>query len=273
MTNWINLVEAMQALREGDGAGVPIAIIDSGIEVSHPQLGGIKLMDDIAIIPAGHKLTVVPGNGLDVFGHGTAIASTILSLAPRSDVGSIRVLGEHNESRTEIIQRGVQEALDRGYKVLNCSFGCQVTSQLSRYKSWVDLAYLKGVHVVAACNNYDYRIPEWPAYFPSVIAVNMTRTNDDNVFFYRKDTLVEFAAKGIDVRVPWRKGEQKVLSGSSYAVPRLAALLARLLSVFPQTTPLQAKAILHKIAKPWHDGSEEAGAELTELENCDDGRR
>ena len=121
------------------------------------------------------------------------------------------------------------------------------------YKAWVDEAYLKGVHVVAACNNEDFNAPMWPAYFPSVIAVNMARTDEDTVFYYRRGTLVEFAAKGVDVRVVWSGGGEKVVTGSSFAAPRLAGLLARLLSVFPHLTPLEAKAILHRLAVPWVD--------------------
>ena len=115
----------------------------------------------------------------------------------------------------------------------------------------VDDAYVKGVHVVAACNNEDFTKPEWPAYFPSVIAVNMARTSKDSIFYYRRGTLVEFAAMGVDVKVPWSGGSEKVVTGSSFAAPRVAALLARLLSVYPDITPLEAKAILHKIATPW----------------------
>jgi len=257
MPAWINLEEAARALNEGEGSGVTVAVIDSGIQTSHPQLKGITLTDDVAIVPQGHKLAVIPGKGLDVFGHGTAVAGIVLSLAPKSQIGSFRVLGIANTSKTEIIQRAAQEALDRGYKVLNCSFGCAVQQQVLRYKSWVDEAYLKGIHVVAACNNQDFRIPEWPAYFPSVVAVNMMQTDEDSLFFYQRGTLVEFAAKGIDVRVPWVGNREKVVTGSSFAAPRLAALLARLLSVYPDITPIQAKAILHKIARPWRNGTGE----------------
>ena len=257
MPGWINLEEAARALKEGDGAGITVAVIDSGIQTSHPQLNGVTLTDDVAVVPQGHKLNVIPGNGLDVFGHGTAVAGIVLSLAPKCQIGSFRVLGIANTSKTEIIQRAAQEALDRGYRVLNCSFGCALQQQVLRYKSWVDEAYLKGVHVVAACNNEDFRTPEWPAYFPSVVAVNMMRTDDDSLFFYQQGTLVEFAAKGIDVKVPWVGGREKTVTGSSFAAPRLAALLARLLSVYPDITPLQAKAILHKVARPWQNGSGE----------------
>ena len=257
MPAWIDLEQAARALRDGDGSGVTVAVIDSGIQTSHLQLNGISLNDDIAVVPQGHKLAVIPGNGLDVFGHGTAVASIILSLAPKCQLGNFRVLGIANTSKTEIIQRGAQEALDRGYKVLNCSFGCAVQQQVLRYKSWVDEAYLKGVHVVAACNNQDFRIPEWPAYFPSVVAVNMIQTDDEQIFYYHRGTLVEFAAKGINVKVPWVGSREKVVTGSSFAAPRLAALLARLLSVYPDIAPIQAKAILHKIAQPWQNGSGE----------------
>jgi subtilisin family serine protease len=261
MDCWINLDEARRALRDGDGSGVTVAIIDSGIEVSHPQLNGIQLVDDLAVVPLEHTVGVVSGNGVDVFGHGTAVASVVLSLAPRCRVGSIRVLGSDNTSKTEIIQRAAQEALDRGYKIINCSFGCALKAQVLRYKAWVDEAYLKGVHVIAACNNQDFRTAEWPAYFPSVIAVNMMRTNEDSQFYYQRGTLVEFAAKGMDVKVPWSRGREKIVTGSSFAAPRLAAMLARLLSVYPDITPIQAKAILHKIAHPWTNGAGEGTRE------------
>lgn len=251
MAQWIGLEQAIRAMNEGSGSGVKIAVLDSGVELSHPNLDGMKLADDLAVIPSGPKLRVVVGAGQDIFGHGTAVAGVIRGLAPQAQIGSIRVLGSNNTSRTTIIQRGAQEALDRGYRILNCSFGCAIQSQVLQYKFWVDEAYVRGVHVVAACNNEDFTKQEWPAYFPSVIAVNMARTNEDGIFYYHRGTLVEFAARGVDVRVLWSGGSQKVVTGSSFAAPRLAALLARLLSVYPDIAPLQAKAILHKIATPW----------------------
>ena len=257
MPHWINLEQASRAIQQGDGTGVSVAILDSGIEVTHPGLSGINLVDDLAVVPLNHKVAVVPGNGLDVFGHGTAVAGILLSLAPRCQIGSIRVLGSHNTSKTELIQRAAQEALDRGYKIINCSFGCALQAQVLRYKSWVDEAYLRGVHVVAACSNDDFRTPEWPAYFSSVIAVDITRTEEDHLFYYRKDTLVEFASKGVDVKVPWSGGKEKIVSGSSFAAPRLAAILSRLLSIYPEITPIQAKSILHRIAKPLTECSEQ----------------
>jgi len=250
MKHWVDLDRARQAILDGTGSGVRVAVIDSGVETSHPMLRGMELVDDLAIKIDGHRLRVVPGAGHDVFGHGTAVAGILRMLAPEAEIGSIRVLGNDNTSRTAIIQRAAEEALDRGYHVLNCSFGCGVPGQVLQYKAWVDQAYLKGIHVVAACNNEDFSKQEWPAYFPSVIAVNMARTTDESVFYYRSGTMIEFAARGVNVKVPWIGSAEKVVTGSSFAAPRLAALVARLLSVYPDLGPLQTKAVLHRLAVP-----------------------
>jgi subtilisin len=251
MKTWISPEEARAAMRDGRGRGVKIAILDSGVETSHPALGGLTLTDDIAVVGDGIKLKVVPGEGRDLFGHGTAIAGIIRAAAPEAEIGSIRVLGESLSARTAIILEGARQAIERGYQILNCSLGCGVPEHVLKYKNWVDQAYLKGVHVVAACNNLDSARPEWPAFFTSVLTVNMARTEDDGELFYKPGHLVEFAARGVDVDVAWSGGGRKLVTGSSFAAPRVTGLLACLLSVNPGITPLQAKALFHRLARPW----------------------
>lgn len=174
LTNDIRLEDAQRALAEGTGEGVRIAVIDTGIEVDHPDLEGLRLVDDIAIRNTGLSLSVVPGGGKDLYGHGTAIAQIIRAIAPRASIGSIRVLNEQLGGKTATVREGVRQALDRGYHILNCSFGCRGDAQfVMHYKEWIDEAYVKGVHVISACNNHDFNICEWPAYFPTVITVNM----------------------------------------------------------------------------------------------------
>ncbi|HMG06586.1 MAG TPA: S8 family serine peptidase, partial [Chthoniobacterales bacterium] len=134
------LEEARQALATGTGKGVRIAVIDSGIEIDHPELAGLTLVDDIQVIDAGVQIEVKPGNGVDVYGHGTAVAGVIRRIAPEAEIGSIRVLGENLGSRTVIIREGVRQAIDRGYHVLNCSFGCGLAEHIFQYKEWIDEA-------------------------------------------------------------------------------------------------------------------------------------
>ncbi|HEY3897911.1 MAG TPA: S8 family serine peptidase [Chthoniobacter sp.] len=247
---WISPEEAAAALRRGRGKGVRIAVLDSGIEAGHPVFGGRPLCDDIAIVEDGHKLKVVPGEGRDLFGHGTAVAGVIREVAPEAEIASIRVLGESLSARTAIILEGARQAIERGYQILNCSLGCGVQEHVLKYKAWVDEAYLREVHVVAACNNADYGRPEWPGFFTSVLTVNMARTADKSDIYYKSGHLVEFAALGVDVEVPWLNGATKKVTGSSFAAPRIAAMLACLLSEVPGIDPLFAKALFHRMARP-----------------------
>jgi subtilisin family serine protease len=243
--------QARSFLRSGKGANIKIAVLDSGIEVSHPLLDGLALTDDVAIVEEAHQIAIVPGQGRDVYGHGTAIAGIIRELAPEAEIGSFRVLGEHLRARTLIIREGVRQALERGYHILNCSFGCGREDQVLLYKDWIDEAYNLGRHIVASCNNEDFLKREWPGHFPSVTTVSFAECHDAQAFFCRFGQLVEFAARGQDIEVAWLGGERKRVTGSSFAAPHISALLARLLSGCPSLTPLQAKSLLHTLAAPW----------------------
>jgi len=247
----LKLEEARKALTNGTGKGVRIAVLDSGIEIDHPEFVSLRLIDDLHVVDSGIQIEVKPGDGTDIFGHGTAIAGVIRRIAPDAEIGSIRVLGERLASRTVIIREGIRQAIDRSYHILNCSFGCRVAEHIFQYKEWIDEAYLKGIHIVSACNNLDFRQPEWPGYFPSVITVNMAQLDNDDTFFYKSGHLVEFLARGVNVTLPWNHRLTREVTGSSFAAPVLTGLLARLISVFPNLTPLEAKALLHRLATPW----------------------
>ncbi len=251
MNTWLTLQEARDALQHGAGKGVKVAVLDSGIEAGHPDLRGLALSDDLAVISDGVQLEVRPGQGRDLFGHGTAIAGIIRHMAPEAQIGSFRVLGEHLRSRTALICEGVRQAMDRGYHILNCSFGCGRDDQVLQYKDWIDEAYIRGRHIVAACNNYNFMKREWPGYFPTVITVNFIQAQLADALYYRAGSLVEFAARGQDLEVAWSGGARKKVTGSSFAAPHAAGLLARLISCVPALPPLQAKALLHQLAAPW----------------------
>ena len=254
VTVWPTIDQAREFLHQGRGKDVRIAILDSGIEVDHPSLQGVKLVDDLVIKDAGLRLAVEPGAGQDAFGHGTAIAAILREIAPEAQIGSFRVLGENLRSRSQIIREGVRQALDRGYDILNCSFGCGREDQVLLYKDWIDEAYLMGRHIVASCNNQDYMKREWPGHFPTVITVNFTDCELPELFYRRHGQLVEFYARGRDVDVPWLGGGRKKVTGSSFAAPHLAGMLARLLSCCHSLSPLHAKALLHDLAMEWKDG-------------------
>ena len=245
---WPDLETARKALREGDGDGVKVAVIDSGIDPSHPALGALHLCDDVAVSCDGVSLRVEENAGTDVYGHGTAVASLLLKEAPGVRLGSFRALDSTNHARSFVIAECVNQAIARGYRVINCSFGCRgMARYVMDYKEWIDAAYLSGVQIVAACSNVDSSIREWPSYFPSVISVGGIDC-DEHEFFSRTDSMISFFAQGERVEVPWAGGETRTETGSSYAAPRVSGKVAKLMSRFPHLEPSAVKPLLRVLA-------------------------
>ena len=250
-TRWLTPTDVRKAMVKGDGSGVRIGVLDTGIESNHPSLANLRLSDDLAIIEDDGQLKAETGGGLDVFGHGTAVAGIIHEIAPAAEICSLRVLDIGNSARSETICEGARIAMDRGCHILNCSFGARLRQHVLMFKEWVDRAYLEGRHVIAASNNEDYHRQEWPGDFSSVITVKMIHAADPaHPNRNTPRTMVEFAAHGVNVRVAWKDGGSMVTSGSSFAAPRLTGLLARLLSVYPHLSSGEAKALLLRVAGP-----------------------
>jgi len=250
---WPDLDQARRALAEGDGSAVKVAIIDSGIDTSHPALAGLVLADDVTVSCDGVNLRIDEGGGSDVYGHGTAVASLIRQAAPGVVVGSFRALDSSNQARSFVIAECVNQAISRGYRVVNCSFGCRgLPRYVMEYKEWVDRAYLEGVQIVAACSNLDVSIREWPAYFPSVISVRGIDCASDAIY-HDPGRMVSFLARGERVEVPWLNGGTKVETGSSYAAPLVSGKIARLLSALPGLSPAAVKPLLAELALAYAD--------------------
>ncbi len=253
-TDWPSLSEAQAALKEGTGAGIKIAVIDSGIDASHPRLESLKITDSIAFEERGGEIVALEGEGQDAYGHGTAIADIIHQCAPEAEIGSFRVIDARSLSKTNLICAGVREAINRGYHILNCSFGCRGLAKfIIPHKEWADEAWLKGVHAVAACSNVDSTEAEWPAHFANVIGVDLADTDTDDVF-YRPDHLVSFSARGENVDVAWLGGGIQRQTGTSFSAPRVTASIARILSVYPYISPSMMYTFLSSVSEPWHSG-------------------
>lgn len=252
--HWPGYSEIAEGLRSGTGKGVKIAVIDSGVELSHPRLANLSISDAVAFEEVGGSIKTLEKQEDDHFGHGTAVADIIHRFAPEAEIGSFRVIDARSLSRTHLICAGVREAIRRGYHILNCSFGCRGMAKfILPHKEWSDEAWLKGIHVVAACSNAGNDEAEWPAHFASVFGVDLADTPGDEIF-YRPDHLVSFSAKGEDVEVAWVNGGVQMQTGTSFAAPRISAHIARLLSVYPGTPPSTMYSWLSSVAEPWHSG-------------------
>jgi len=247
---WITPDEIRRALKDGDGSGVRIAILDSGVDTTHPGLRGVRLADDVAIVSEGGRVRVKEESDGDVFGHGTAVTGIIHQCAPKATLGSFRVLGHFKESRAAVIREGVREAARRGYHIVQCSFGAPARARdAATYKGWIDALYLRGIHIVAAGSNSGFQTAEWPAHFPTVIAVGADPINRQHLVL-ATEGLVEFLTRAEESQALWPGGGTRQLVGSSFAAPRVAGWLARILSRHPGLHPLLAKAALRAAAQP-----------------------
>jgi subtilisin len=229
-----------------DGSGVAVAIIDSGVEASHPAVGG-RLAEAWAVELSGDETRSVPDTAaIDLFGHGTACAGIIVGMAPKVDLISIRVLGADLKGKGAAFAEGLEKAIHRPVQVANLSLSSKSDTLFPIFHELADEAYFKRVVLVSAANNVAG--PSYPSLFSSVISVAAHPDPDPWRYYYNPSPPVEFGAWGVDVPVAWRDGGQAVVTGNSFAAPHITALVALILSKHPGLTPFEVKAILAAVA-------------------------
>ena len=136
-----------------DGTGVTVAIIDSGVDGSHPAVGG-RLVASVRVEPRddGPEVLADP-EMIDVVGHGTACAGIVHELAPGADLVSVRVLGPDNRGKGAIFAAGLEWAIERGAAVVNLSLSSRSEALMGIFHDLADRAYFANVLLVCAANN------------------------------------------------------------------------------------------------------------------------
>jgi subtilisin family serine protease len=226
-----------------DGSGVTVAIIDSGVEVAHPAVGG-RLVRSMVVELDGEGDPIVRDDPerMDVVGHGTACAGIIHSLAPAADLVSIRVLGPDNRGKGIVFAAGLDWAIDAGATVVNLSLSSKSDALYGTFHELADRAYFSNVLLVSAANNVPG--PSYPSLFAAVVSVAAHDVPDAGTYLYNPDPPVEFGAYGVDVEVAWRGGATMVATGNSFAAPHIAGYAALIRSKHPEASPFEVKAIL-----------------------------
>lgn len=228
-----------------DGDGVKVAVVDSGIDATHPDVGPVQ---GYVAITEGEDLRFVydtkPHD--DSFGHGTACAGIIRSLAPRCELYSVKVLGGANKGKGRVFAAGIRWAIDNRMHVCNLSLGTTKRDCFSIFHELVDEAYFRNVVLVTAANNMP--IPSFPSVYSSVISVASHGVPDPYVFYYNPNPPVEFGALGIDVSIAWQNHSRRTMTANSYASPHMAGLIAKVLGKHPGLTVFQLKTILRELA-------------------------
>ena len=181
------------------GGGVTVAVVDSGVDATHPDLAG-RVLPQIDFVDD-------PWTG-DPTGHGTHVAGIIAAsldgagvagLANEVNILPIRVMDATGSGDFLTIASGIVEAVDQGAKVINLSLGSAYSSDI--IAAAVGYAVDSGVTVIAAGgNSYAEGNPvEYPAALPGVIAVSSVNRDGQSSVFANSGSYIDIAAPGEDI--------------------------------------------------------------------------
>ncbi len=237
----VTRVGANQVWQEGSGSGVTVAIIDTGIQLSHPDLG--------SNIVSGYDFVNSDSSANDDNGHGTHVAGIVAStLNGSGNVGTshsarlmpVKVLNESGYGYLSDITKGIYYAADNGARVINLSLGTSYDS--STLKNAVDYAARKGVLLVGAAGNDSGSPCSYPAAYSSVICVVATDQNNKLASF--SNIGGELAAPGVSNYSTYINSSYARLSGTSMASPHVAGSGALVMSVCTECTTPEVRNIL-----------------------------
>lgn len=229
------------------GRGVSVAVIDSGIEIDHPDLQG-KVRECFEAKKVNKKVIFEPSPGGDSAGHGTACAGIISGIAPDAELYSIKVLGAGGLGDGQAFLAGLEYAINRRYQIINLSLGTTRPQLFSPLHDLLDRAYQAGCIVVAAANNLPH--PSFPSVFSSsLISVSKCEETDPFKFGFRYGEVIELIAPGVNIKTAWLNNSHKRLTGNSFACPHIVGIIALLLETYPDLTPFQVKSALYAIAE------------------------
>ncbi len=242
--------------RLATGLGVSIAIVDSGIDTTHPDLEG-KIVETVEARLDGKRVVFEPSDAGDSAGHGTACAGIVMSIAPGARIFSIKVLGAEGLGDGQAFLAGLEYAINKRYQVINLSLGTTKPQFFAPLHDLLDRAYQAGCIVVAAANNLPQ--PSFPSVFSSsLISVVKSVEADPLNFGFHFGEVIELTAPGVNVRTAWPNGGYRNLTGNSFACPHIVGVIARLLERHADLTPFQVKSALYAIAQQNHGRVTEA---------------
>jgi subtilisin family serine protease len=228
-------------------AGVTIAVLDSGIDLTHPDL--------VAQLVPGWNFYDNNNNTSDVYGHGTQVAGVaaaagdnaigVASIAWRAKIMPIRVTDTSGGGYWSLMAQGITWAADRGARVANLSFQSVATS-LSIHNAAQYMRSKGGVVVVAAGNS---GLMEPYNVSAALTAVSATDANDNKASWSSYGTYVDAAAPGVSLWTTRRGGGYTSASGTSVASPATAAVYALMIGANPNLAPTTLDGILFSTAK------------------------
>jgi len=215
------------------GKGIVIAVIDTAIDSSHPDLQG-KIIKQ-------HIIGNIPEEDLGVE-HGTAVAGVIcayphdkegvLGVAPGAEILSIVISG-NTEAQLDPLIAGIEYAVTQKVDIINISAG--IISDDTRLQSAVNDAYNAGIVVVAAAGNDLYGTKLYPAKYQNVISVDSVDPSGNKLYGDEEGSVL-LPGGNIVTTYSSKYDEQKKYvsySGTSMSAPILSGIIALVLEQDP----------------------------------------
>jgi membrane-anchored mycosin MYCP len=236
------------------GTGVTVAVIDTGVDATVPQLSGRVLPGVDIVNNAGLANT-------DCYGHGTFVAG-IIGAAPRKGTGvagvapgvtilPIRQANGPTDGTSSGLAKAIRYAVDAGARVVNISASAFAPSD--ELRAAVAYANAHDVLLVAAASNEAQRgnPTAYPAAFPGVVGVGAIGPDGRRTQFSEVGASVDLVAPGQDIVSLSRGGSGHFIdSGTSYAAPFVTATAALVRAYYPRLTAAQIKRRLELTADP-----------------------
>ncbi len=237
-------VNAPAAWSVTQGEGVRVAVIDTGIDASHPDLR--------ANVAGGYS--ALGGSWFDDNDHGTHVSGTIaaaldgrgvVGVAPKARLYAVKVLDKKGGARLSSIIKGLVWAGKNNMQVANMSLGAPIGSVFMHLA--IKYARSRGVTLVAAAGN-NGKYVEYPGAYDEVIAVAASDVRDQIASFSSRGGKVELIAPGVDVLSTVPNGGYDTYSGTSMATPHVTGLAA-LAVARGASSPDAVRAALHRAAR------------------------
>ncbi len=283
--NWgVDAVNAPDAWAQGfTGQGVTVAVIDSGVDYTHPDLAaniwqnpgeiaangidddGNGFIDDVR----GWDFVSSDADPMDVDGHGTHVAGTIAApnngvgvtgIAPNATIMPVRAIGSDNSSSGSLpsgsafdLASSVRYATDNGADVINLSLGGEMPSDV--LFDAVRYASDRGTTVVMASGNSGSATPNFPANYASQTGIAVGAVDRNNAiapFSNRAGGWLDYVvAPGVDITSTTPNNTYQTFQGTSMAAPHVTGTAALVRSANPNLPPVWVERVITETANPY----------------------
>lgn len=241
---WLDDINWNQERYEIDGEPIKIAVIDTGVDLNHPDLLG-KVINEFRVSSLPKE------NDCNDFEHGTSVAGIIaayplsekgvIGVAPDSKLISIDISDTDGIASQNDLIEAINIAIDSHVRIINISLG--VENDTPALHEVIKKAYEKGIVIIASAGNDIKDITLYPAKYDEVISVGSLKKNGDRLFDHHdKYTKVYLPGENIVTTFSSHDDESKKYSsfkGTSVSAPILTGAVSLILQQNPALTNKQ----------------------------------